>query len=54
MANFKIVAANSIDPANGESLCALGNHIINGYNGVLTAKAINNPKHNNFLISKLI
>jgi len=43
-----MVAASIIEPAKGESLCALGSHIIKGYKGVLTAKAIKNPNHNIF------
>jgi len=42
------VAANSIEPANTLSAWALGNHIVKGYKGVLTAKAIKNPIHSNF------
>jgi hypothetical protein len=38
------VAASIIEPAKTESACALGNQIIKGYNGVLTAKAIKNPQ----------
>lgn len=44
MANFKIVAASKIEPAKGESLWALGNQIIKGYKGVLTAKAKKKPQ----------
>jgi hypothetical protein len=40
------VAAKIIEPAKGLSPCALGNQILNGTKGVLTAKAIKNPTHN--------
>ena len=43
-----------IDPAKGESAWALGNQIINGYNGVLTAKAKKKPNHSIFWLCKLI
>lgn len=33
-----------MDPAKGESECALGNQIVKGYKGVLTAKAMKNPQ----------
>ena len=44
MANFNIVAANKIDPANTESAWALGNHIMKGYKGVFTANPKKNPQ----------
>jgi len=37
-----------IETTKGKSALALGNQIINGYKGVLTAKAKKNPNHNNF------
>ena len=48
VANFKIIAANRIEPANGASACALNNHKWKGTKGVLTAKLIKNAKKNNF------
>jgi len=38
------VAARIIDPEIGLSAWALGNQIINGYKGVLTAKAKKKPQ----------
>jgi hypothetical protein len=39
VANFKIVPANIILPANGASTCALINQVFKGQIGVLIAKA---------------
>jgi hypothetical protein len=44
VANFKIVAASNIDPANTESAWALGNQIMKGYKGVFTAKPKKKPQ----------
>ena len=48
VANFNIVPANSIDAANGASLCALGSQICTGNKGVLTANAIKKPQGSAF------
>lgn len=43
-----MVPANKIEAASGASLCALGNQICTGNNGVLTANAKKNPQGSAF------